>query len=94
MNFIELVEKDNYLELDLIEEEKKYISKKANSYEEAYFISKKCLEVERYEDALFYVDQMIKLIDREFLEEELEVFITTYRFVMIEKRKEWRKSYK
>lgn len=51
------------------------------------------LKFEKYEDALRYTDEMIKLKETEMTEDERNVFVTAYKFYISEKRSAWRAIY-
>lgn len=68
--------------------------KSGQSYQKAFYLAKISLELEKYEDSLRYVEEMVKLNDSEFSDEERDVFITAFRFLISDKRRAWRISYK
>ena len=69
-------------------------NKAGQTYQKAFYLAKISLELEKYEDSLRYVEEMVKLNDSEFTDEERDVFITAFRFLISDKRRAWRISYK
>jgi len=87
-NQIELTNKKN---IDDIED---LLDKGRISYDKAFYLAKISLELEKYEDSIRYVEEMVKLNETEFSDEERDVFITAFRFLISEKRRAWRISNK
>jgi hypothetical protein len=82
------------LSVDFEEQNEEQGLKGGQSYQKAFYLAKISLELEKYEDSLRYVEEMVKLNDSEFSDEERDVFITAFRFLISDKRKAWRISYK
>lgn len=87
-NQIELANKKN---VDDIED---LLDKGRAIYDKAFYLAKISLELEKYEDSIRYAEEMVKLNDTEFSDEERDVFITAFRFLISEKRRAWRISNK
>jgi 14-3-3 protein epsilon len=67
---------------------------KLEAYDKVHFLSSMCLKFENYEDALGYVEEMVKLKETELTVEERDIFVTCYRYYISEKRTNWRQMYK
>ncbi len=90
---IELAEK-KIMEANDQDQNEEINDKGGQSYHKAFYLAKISLELEKYEDSLRYVEEMVKLNDSEFTDEERDVFITAFRFLISDKRRAWRISYK
>jgi 14-3-3 protein epsilon len=61
-----------------------------DKYEKAKFLAQLCLKFEQYENAIEYVDEIIKIKEDELTSEERDLFISAYRVFINEKRTAWR----
>jgi 14-3-3 protein epsilon len=58
--------------------------------EKAKFLAQLSLRFEKYEDAIIYVDEIIKHEENELSEEDRDLFVSAYRIFINEKRNAWR----
>src|SRR5690349_13069342 len=61
--------------------------------EKALFLAKICIENERWEDAIKYVDEFAQKKEEEFSEEERDVFVLPFKNYISDKRSNWRQIY-
>jgi 14-3-3 protein epsilon len=66
---------------------------KAEAFDKAYYLASVCIRFDKYEDAVRYIDEMVKLKEGELTEEERHVVITGYKFFIAEKRTAWRNMF-
>src|SRR4051812_42849131 len=59
-------------------------------FEKSKYLAQICLRFEQYEDAIQYVDELIKIKENELTEEERDLFVSAYRIYINEKRTAWR----
>jgi 14-3-3 protein epsilon len=66
---------------------------KVEAFDKAYYLASVCIRFEKYEDAVRYVDEMVKLKESEFSDDERNVIVTSYKYFIAEKRTAWRNMY-
>jgi 14-3-3 protein epsilon len=67
---------------------------KKEAFDKAFYLASVCIRFDKYEDAVRYVDEMVKLKEGELTEDERHVVITGYKFFIAEKRTAWRNMFK
>lgn len=65
-----------------------------NLFYKNIFLARICFNMENYEDSLRYVDDMARLKETEFTLEERELFVSSYKNFIAQKRGAWRSLYK
>ena len=73
--------------------EKRSIRTPKNKIEKNLYLAKYCLEIEKYEDAIKYIDDLIKGKSEELIEEERKIFILIYRRYITDQRNTWKTLY-
>ena len=58
--------------------------------EEAYYLATLCLKFQNFEDALTYVDEIIKKKNSELTQGERNIFVGAYEYFLYQKRVSWR----
>lgn len=66
------------------------VDPKTEAYEKVSYLASICIKYEKYEDAVRYVDEMVKLKETELTEDERNIVISAYKYYISEKRKGWR----
>jgi len=66
---------------------------KKETLEKNLYLAKFCLEIEKYDDAIRYIDDIIKTKDDELTEEERNIFVMIYRCYITEQRNSWKTIY-
>ena len=64
-----------------------------NKIQKNLYLAKYCLEIEKYEDAIKYIDDLIKGKSEELIEEERKIFILIYRRYITDQRNTWKTLY-
>ena len=64
-----------------------------NKIQKNLYLAKYCLEIEKYEDAIKYIDDLIKGKNEELTEEERNIFILIYRRYITDQRNTWKTLY-
>jgi 14-3-3 protein epsilon len=67
---------------------------KTEAFEKAYYLASVCIKFDKFEDAVRYVDEMVKLKEGELTDDERHVVITGYKYFIAEKRTAWRNMFK
>ena len=62
-------------------------------FDKNLYLAKFCLEIEKYEDAIRYIEEIVKSKEEELSEEERNVFVMIYRCYITEKRNAWKTLY-